>query len=458
MSSENKKRVGNGIQSWEHLKEPTVQPKGPDKPWPKDLEETADSFVEFLKDSKSKESVKDFLIEAYKKYEEEKISQVQSKIEHEKHVDNQGAKDAPAHYKAGNLGPALHEEFNMHESEKAFVRALRQTKNNLVRAVEDRVEEINRLLADIGGFSAQLKSSFARSTVVFLEQEDPKYSFRERLIFSINLPNYELKKPWDHSKSGKSKKNVPLTADGRTSIQATWDEAVNALAKIVETTGLKPKYCKNDRNYGRFVMKQDLRSTQNIPDEYFSFTLDYNTTDKIKEMIRPYEKVLWDYENKIKSLAKKMDAYPENSKESRYLQLKKKHLFLCQERDFFVGTTPDPKQLDEGLLFLIEVSTLKDYHIVKDRMQSIMTQYILHLSKIAAEEADHDAEMEFQLSKTEKFGKSGKPGKIMVDNLEDIPQYTIDTSMLKSMKIKEPAVTSTPTSEKVVQRKKKKAA
>ena len=45
--------------------------------------------------------------------------------------------------------------------------------------------------------SAQLKSCFARSTVVFLEQEDPKFAYRERLIFSINLPNYELKKAYE---------------------------------------------------------------------------------------------------------------------------------------------------------------------------------------------------------------------------------------------------------------------
>ena len=43
------------------------------------------------------------------------------------------------------------------------------------------------------GFCSQLKSCFARSTVVFLEQEDPSPAVSRRLIFSINLPNYELK-------------------------------------------------------------------------------------------------------------------------------------------------------------------------------------------------------------------------------------------------------------------------
>ncbi|MGZ3709049.1 MAG: hypothetical protein ACXWPM_09775, partial [Bdellovibrionota bacterium] len=294
-----------------------------------------------------------------------------------------------------------------------------------------------RLLADVGGFSAQIKSCFARSTVVFLEQEDPKHNYRERLIFSINLPNFELKKQWDHGRGGKER-----DADGRTSLQATWDEAVNALARIVETTGLKPKYCKNDRHYGRFIMKQDLRSGTNTPDEYFSFTLDYNTQDKINEMCGPYDRIVRDYDAKIAKLDKKIAGYPEDSHSSRFAVLKKKQLQIKQERDFFVGTTPDPNQMDEGLLFLIEVSTLKDYHIVKDRMQSIMTRYILYLSKIAAKEAAFDPELEFQMWKSGKGnGKGGHSAKADADSkeeialtgedLDEVQEYTIDTSLLK---------------------------
>jgi hypothetical protein len=261
------------------------------------------------------------------------------------------------------------------------------------------------------------------------------YAYRERLIFSINLPNYELKKPWN-----RGAKAVRM-ADGRTSLQATWDEAVNALARIVETTGLKPKYCKNDRHFGRFVMKQDLRSGSALPDEYFSFTLDYNTDEKIEEMKGPYDKIVADYEKKIAKFAKKLAAYPDGTKTAKYLELRKQHLSVCQERDFFVGTTPDPHQLDEGLLFLIEVSTLKDYHIVKDRMQSIMTRYILYLSKIAAKEAARDPELEHQLSKSDLDRTVGPADAaegaeqfpdLSAEELAEIPQYTIDVVHLKA--------------------------
>jgi hypothetical protein len=400
--------------------------KGPEKPWSEDMERAAQEFVDFLQNSGSKKAITEFLIDAYKKFEGEKVQSIQARIEHEKEVSEKGS---TPFYKPGNLGTLLHEEFNMGDVEHAFTRSLRGTKESILRSVEDRVEAVNRLLSDIGGFSAQLKSSFARSTVVFLEQEDPKHTFRERLIFSVNLPNYELKLPWDRSKA-KGKKS---TRDqfGRASLQATWDEAVNALARIVETTGLKPKYCKNDRHYGRFVMKQDLRSRVNLPDEYFSFILDYNTEDKIQEMCVVYDKIVDDYEAKLKRLSDQLKKYPSTSRAPKFLEIKRNHLDLSQERDFFVGTTPDPNQLDEGLLFQIEVSTLKDYHIVKDRMQSIMTRYILYLSKIAAKEAEANKEMKYQLSKADELTRSalgeGEP------SLEGVPEYEVDSDQLKSL-------------------------
>jgi hypothetical protein len=424
MPNSNKKRNKGEAGSWDHLRETPPQPQGPDKPWSEDLEQAAEEFVGFLKNSDSKQAVKDYIIDAYKKFEAQKLAQVQSKFEP---VIAPTSRSTGPFHQSGNIEPVLHDELNMVETEQAFVRSIKTTKNNLVRTLEDRVEDINRLLADVGGFSAQVKSSFARSTVVFLEQEDPKYSFRERLFFSINLPNYELKKAWDHGEDGEPRVRHRTS---RTSLQITWDDAVNALARIVEKTGLKPKYCKNDRHYGRFVMKQDLRSAVNIPDEYFSFTLDYNTDEKIAEMWGPYDKTVADYNHKIKSLAAKIKKYAEDSKSARLVALKKEHLHLSQDRDFFVGTTPDPHQLDEGLLFLIEVSTLKDYHIVKDRMQSIMTRYILFLSKIAADEAKHDQDLEQHLSKNEREMAHDEdvpppfPGESPRVSLRSVPELT----------------------------------
>lgn len=429
--------------SWSYLKEAPKQPKGPAKPWDPQVEQKSEEFVSFLKDSENKAAFQDIVIDAFKKYEQETIARYQARMENEKRVNQNTLGEF---HRAGNLEPMLHEALSMADAERAFGRGIRNTKEGLVHTLDNRVDEINRLLANIGGFSAQIKSSFARSTVVFLEQEDPKYNYRERLIFSINLPNFELKRPWETKKDGTSQ-SLP---DGRTSLQATWDDAINALARTVEKAGLRPKYCKNDRHYGRFVMRQDLRSVGNLPDEYFSFTLDYNTAEKIEEMKAPYNQIVSGLSAKVERLRRKMARYPEQSSAPTYLALKKQFLDASQERDFFIGTTPDPNQMDEGLLFLIEVSTLKDYHLVKDRMQSIMTRYILYLSKIAAAEAEFDPELEYQMIMSQKVTSPGTAGgkdttsdgslpELSVSEVEELPQYEIDPSMLRKVDRKKKA-------------------
>ncbi len=410
---------------------------------PAELTEFAEGVVEFLKDGSSKRQMQEFLVDAFRAFEKKRVDQFQARVQNEAEVNARGASEF---HDPGNIAPIMASELNMFETERAFARSLRQTKNTLTRAVEDRVEEINSLLAGLGGYSSQLKSCFARSTVVFLEEEDPKFAFRERLIFSINLPNYELKRSWNDGvpspriPDAKGKRRGPDTVsadDLRTPLQATWDDAVNSLAQIIATTGLKPKYVKNDRHYGRFVMKQDLRATINLPDEYFSFTLDYNTAERIQEMIGPYNKVVGEYDKKIEKLAKKMESWPANSHAPRFLVLQKKHLNLVQEREFFVGTTPDPNQLDEGLLFLIEVSTLKDYHIVKDRMQAIMTKYILHLSKLAEKEASIDPDLEYEIWKNQQKTEAAAPPKkegLSADEIEQLPEYVLADGKLKPVK------------------------
>jgi hypothetical protein len=423
----------------------------PNSPNSKEVKEATDEFVDFLKDSKSKKQLQDFLIDMYKDFEARRVAEMKARYENEKKTSH-----SHPHHTTANISPLLSETMNMNEAEKAFVRSIQATKASLVKTLEDRVEETNRLLAGLGGYSSQLKSCFARSTVVFLEQEDPKFFFRERLIFSINLPNYELKRSWDfkaNKKKGTQRrsKKAPMdpNADPRTALQATWDDAVNSLAQIIATTGLKPKYAKNDRHYGRFVMKQDLRSSSALPDEYFSFTLDYNTSERIEEMCVPYNKIVKNYDLLVKKLTKKCSRYAENSTSARFLSLKKKLAQVCQERDFFVGTTPDPNQLDEGLLFLIEVSTLRDYHVVKDRMQSIMTKYILHLSKLATKEAENDADLEYELwrMKNEKQVNKANAGQYIDTDTkagstpsgegeDGIQEYLIDESALKPIKKK----------------------
>ncbi|MBN1115333.1 MAG: hypothetical protein JXA66_08335 [Oligoflexia bacterium] len=418
---------------WEESFQGSDCPKGPEKPWSSEMESQAENVVNFLQDSGNKQKLKDFIVETYKEMESQKAGEFKARVLNEMEVNSNRKEE---YHTPSNITPLLAKTFNMFDTEQAFARGMQATYSNLTRSVEDRVEEINRLLSGIGGFSSQLRGCFARSTVVFLEQDDPTYPFRERLIFSVHLPSYELKNDWSRNANGEK------DAYGRTTLQATWDDAVNALAQIIETSGLKPKYCKNDRNYGRFVMKQDLRSSSVLPDEYFSITLDYNTSEKIKDMCSVYNRIFRRYEQKLRKAKKKLDSYPLNSESPKYARIKRKYFSIEQEKDYFLGTIPDPNQLEEGLLLVIEVSTLKDYHIVKDRMQSIMTKFILHLSKIASHEAERNPNLAYELWKSGKINgeSSDKNGKLISEReLSSIQEYVVDESALKLSKRKKVA-------------------
>jgi hypothetical protein len=433
--SENDKKINQSSERWTEPGQAEGKTESRSQSWTPDMEKLADEFVAFLKDGENKNELLEFLKETYKKFEAQKVDQIKARVEKEAEVD---ANTPVSFHKPGNITTILDEDLNMQSTEMAFAMALKSTKANLQRSVEDRVEEVNRLLAGIGGFSSQLKSCFARSTVVFLEQDDSRYQFRERLTFTIHLPSYELKDSWRRDSSAiRSGKIIMIkdrsstnAEDRRTALQVTWDDAVNALAKIIEGSGLRPKYCKNDRNYGRFVMKQDLRSSSNLPDEYFSITLDYHTEEKIKEMCSSYNQILKNYEKKILKLAKSLSLYSENSASLRYQSLKRKYLELCQERDLFIGTVPDPNQIEEGLMLFIEVSSLKDYHVVKDRMQNSMTKFILHLSTIAVREASKDPNMEYDIWKS--GGKAplsaeeqNEPIVLTKEDIEGMKEYTV---------------------------------
>ena len=145
----------------------------PNSPNSKEVKEATDEFVDFLKDSKSKKQLQDFLIDMYKDFEARRVAEMKARYENEKKTSH-----SHPHHTTANISPLLSETMNMNEAEKAFVRSIQATKASLVKTLEDRVEETNRLLAGLGGYSSQLKSCFARSTVVFLEQEDPKFFFR----------------------------------------------------------------------------------------------------------------------------------------------------------------------------------------------------------------------------------------------------------------------------------------
>src|SRR5262249_27622960 len=103
-------------------------------------DQAATDFVDFLKDPTAKRRLQDFLVETFKAFEAEKVTRLQARVEHEKAVDDR--RIAP-HHTSGNVAPILADTFNMFDAEKSFARGLKATKQNLVRAVEDRVEEIN---------------------------------------------------------------------------------------------------------------------------------------------------------------------------------------------------------------------------------------------------------------------------------------------------------------------------
>jgi hypothetical protein len=113
------------------------------------------------------------------------------------------------------------------------------------------------------------------------------------------------------------------------------------------------------------------------------------------------------------------------------LELKEEYDQELQERDFFVGTVPDPSQLDEGLLLYIDVSTLKDYHLVKNKMQTVMTKFILHLSKIAVKAAETDPDVEFELWRNKN---SGLLASDEVEDVETGERFKVDQKHLKPVK------------------------
>jgi hypothetical protein len=267
----------------------------------RDIEQFADDFVDFLQDPSNKQEFMHQMLEAYRETEKKKFEQIKAFREAKQESDEQ---NSDGFHNSNNIAPLMHEAFNMNHTESTFARALKQTKNGLDTAIDHRVDEVKRLLDGIGGFSSQLKSCFARSTVVFFEQDDPKHNYRERLIFSIHLPSFELKGMWEDNGSESSPDEF-----GREPVQVTWDDAVNALASIIESVGLKAKYCKNDRKYGQFIMKQDLRSSAELPDEYFSLILDYANGDKVSEMQKAYNDVISGYKKKIDKLAKKLSKF-----------------------------------------------------------------------------------------------------------------------------------------------------
>jgi hypothetical protein len=104
-----------------------------------------------------------------------------------------------------------------------------------------------------------------------------------------------------------------------------------------------------------------------------------------KTMTAHYIDTIAKYDAQIAGYKKKMSGWFLGGKVKQ--ALKDRIAQVEKEKDFYIGTNPDPREMDTGLMFSIAVNTLKDYTVTKDKMQVIMTKYILALSKIAVDKS-----------------------------------------------------------------------
>jgi len=344
---------------------------------PAAFEKDKSNLVDFLQYPRDKRKLADFLQDTYKQYENETVERTINRVVHEHESEMRGA---TPFYKPGHIGPLMYEYLNMIGVEAAFVSGLQHTKSSMVKTVQQRVDEINTLLRGVGGFNRQIKASFSRSAVVYLEQEDPSHKHREKVVFTVNIGDYELRYPLDESASEQT------VEDGRTLRRFVWDEAVNTLCEIVSNTGMKPKYVKNDRNSCIMTMRQYLLSAdERTPDEFFTFDLRHVNEEMKDKMSREYIAAVEGFEGQIAMCRKELRSWWTGGKQKA--MYREKLAQLERERDFYVGTHADPREMDCGLVFSISVSTLKDYGVTKDKMQVIMTKYILALSSIAVDKS-----------------------------------------------------------------------
>lgn len=363
----------------DHAEDSAPQGAGDDENYasPEAFEKDKVRLVDFLQYPREKRKMTDFLEETYKAYETEAVDRLVNRVVHEHEIDQRGA---TPYYKPGHIGPLMYEFLNMSGVEASFVSGLQHTKSSMTKTVQQRVDEVNTLLRGVGGFNRQIKASFSRSAVVYLEQEDPHNKNREKVVFTVNIGDFELRYPLDESADQKR------VADGRTLRRLVWDEAVNTLAEIVSNTGLKPKYVKNDKNICVFTMRQYLLSgNEKTPDEFFTFDLRHMNDNARKALVVEYTGTIAKYDAQIAACKKELRSWFMGRERRRALT--EQLTILEKDRDFYIGTNPDPRHMDNGLVFSIAVNTLKDYTLTKDKMQVIMTKYILALSKIAVDKS-----------------------------------------------------------------------
>ena len=342
-----------------------------------DFEDDKDQLVDFLRYPTNKRKIQDFLEDTYKNLEEEDIDRFINRKVYEHGSELEGS--TPYH-KPGHIGPLMYQYLNMVGVESSFVSGLQHTKSSMTKTIQQKVDEINTLLRGVGGFNRQIKASFSRSATVYLEQEDPRNPHRERVVFTVNLADFELRYPLDDSA------DETTVEDGRTLRRLVWDEAVNTLSEIISNTGLKPKYVKNDKNSCIMIMRQYLQTaSDSLPDEYFAFDLRHVSEEQRQVAIQEYRGKLEEFDKRAEKYEKHINSWFTSVKKKAYWEHELE--IVGKDREFYIATTPDPAEMDTGLVFSIFVNTMKDYTLTKDKMQVIMTKFILALSNIATDKS-----------------------------------------------------------------------
>ena len=334
-----------------------------DKNFAEDLKRLEKFFADYV----PKQVYQEFMEQQYLKREAERVAIEKAQAAEE--YANAHVGSTP-YYTPGHIGPLVDEYMNMISVEGAITNGLQHTKGSLVKSIIQRIDEVNTLLRGVGGFNRQIKPSFTRSAVNYLEKEDPTKRTRERIAFTVNLSDFELKYPL------LGKQAEQLTDDGRTISRYAWDFAVNTLAEIVAGTGLKPKFVLNNKNNLQFIMKQDSfpkNDRKRTPDEYFEFEMIYFNEENKRRSTELYTAERKHFQDLLQQA---VDAG--NQREISRAN---------DELDFFLGVTPDPANMDLGLNLIISAFTLKDYSLTKDKMQVIMTKFILALSKLSKDKS-----------------------------------------------------------------------
>jgi len=243
---------------------------------------------------------------------------------------------------------------------------------------KDRKKVPVNAVSQTGGFSSHVRPDLARTAVIYMEQEDPTRRHREKVVCAVNVGDFELRYPSSPDEPEK------MTADGRALRRKMWDEAVAALIRIVAETGMNPKFVRNDRNSCRLSIKQDaVTGADQMPDEFFSIELYYCSEFELERKKLEYVKRMHRFEEDISTRKGAMFSW-------KTTKLRKKELLdeistLERDRQFFIATTPDPREMDSGLIFKIELYTTKEYGVVKEKLRTVINRYVDELSKIASE-------------------------------------------------------------------------